>query len=129
MDARASWSSSRQDGSSGTIQSRSTFGAYAFLITFACAFYLSNASLLLGHYDLGWHLAAGDLIRAHAAIPFQDPWSFTLGDKQWFNLSWLWDVIASRLMQSTGIRLSESRSFGDLRLHRRLRCGPALSRL
>ncbi|SFI35029.1 hypothetical protein [Bradyrhizobium sp. Gha] len=103
MDARASWSSSRPDGSSGTIPSRPTFGTYAFLITFACAFYLSNAPLLLGHYDLGWHLAAGDLIRAHAAIPFQDPWSFTLGDKQWFNLSWLWDVIASRLVQSTGL--------------------------
>jgi hypothetical protein len=50
---------------------------------------------------LGWHLAAGDLIRERGHIPFQDPWSFTLGDRQWYNLSWLWDVIASALFQYT----------------------------
>jgi hypothetical protein len=78
------------------------FGIYIFLISFACVYYLSNAELLLGHYDLGWHLAAGDLIRERGNIPFQDPWSFTLADKQWYNLSWLWDVIASVLFQYTG---------------------------
>jgi len=35
------------------------------------------------------------------SIPFQDPWSFTLGDRQWYNLSWLWDVIASVIFQYT----------------------------
>jgi hypothetical protein len=74
-------------------------GIYIFLISFACVYYLSNTPLLLGHWDLGWHLAAGDLIRDRGSIPFQDPWSFTLGDKQWYNLSWLWDVIASVLFQ------------------------------
>jgi hypothetical protein len=80
-----------------------TSGIYIFLISFACIYYVSNAPLLLGHYDLGWHLAAGDLIRDRANVPFQDPWSFTLGHKQWFNLSWLWDVIASGLFQYTGV--------------------------
>jgi len=75
------------------------FGIYVFLISFASVYYLANTSLLLGHYDLGWHLAAGDLIRDRGTIPFQDPWSFTLGDKQWYNLSWLWDVIASVIFQ------------------------------
>ena len=77
-------------------------GIYIFLISFACIYYVSNASLLLEHYDLGWHLAAGDLIRARGSVPFQDPWAFTLGDRQWFNLSWLWDVIASTVLQYTG---------------------------
>lgn len=77
-------------------------GIYLFLITFTCVYYVSNASLLLGHYDLGWHLAAGDLIRDRGHIPFQDPWAFTLGDKQWFNLSWLWDTIASVIFQYSG---------------------------
>ena len=77
-------------------------GIYLFLISFACVYYLSNAELLLGHYDLGWHLAAGDLIRQRGSIPFQDPWSFTLGDRQWYNLSWLWDAIASALFQFAG---------------------------
>ena len=77
-------------------------GLYVFLISFSCVYYLLNASLMLCHYDLGWHLAAGDLIRNQGGIPFQDPWSFTLGDKQWYNLSWLWDVIASVIFQHTG---------------------------
>jgi hypothetical protein len=77
-------------------------GIHIFLISFACVYYVSNAPLLLGHYDLGWHLAAGDLIRERGNVPFQDPWSFTLGDRQWFNLSWLWDVVASILFQYTG---------------------------
>jgi hypothetical protein len=74
-------------------------GVYVFLISFACVYYAINAPALLGHYDLGWHLAAGDLIREQGNIPFQDPWSFTSGGRQWFNLSWLWDVIASVLFQ------------------------------
>jgi hypothetical protein len=76
-----------------------TIGIYVFLIAFTCLYYVSNAPLLLGHYDLGWHLAAGDLIREQGDIPFQDPWSFTSGGRQWYNLSWLWDVIASIVFQ------------------------------
>src|SRR5882724_8224737 len=102
MDALEAWGDSTLDGGAKTISRYfQSFGIYVFLISFACLYYLSNASLLLGHYDLGWHLAAGDLIRDRGKVPFQDPWSFTLGDKQWYNLSWLWDVIASVLFQYT----------------------------
>lgn len=76
---------------------------YIFLMSLACLYYLANARILLGHYDLGWHLAAGDLIRDRGAIPYQDPWAFTLADKQWINLSWLWDVIASVVNEYTGV--------------------------
>jgi hypothetical protein len=79
-----------------------TSGVYIFLISFTCVYYLANTSLLLGHYDLGWHLAAGDLIRERGGVPFQDPWAFTLADRQWYNLSWLWDVIASLVFKYTG---------------------------
>ncbi|HWY61897.1 MAG TPA: hypothetical protein VNW15_08365 [Rhizomicrobium sp.] len=79
-------------------------GIYIFLISSACAYYLLNAQLLLGHYDLGWHLAAGDLIRHQGHIPVQDPWSFTSAGRQWFNLSWLWDVFASALFQYANFR-------------------------
>ena len=96
MDALEAWGAPTFDRGPKTIGSYlQRSGIYIFLISFACVYYLSNASLLLGHYDLGWHLAAGDLIRDRGNIPFQDPWSFTLGDRQWYNLSWLWDVIAS----------------------------------
>ena len=74
-------------------------GIYVFLISVACVYYFANATLMLGHYDLGWHLAAGDLIRDQGHVPFGDPWSFTSAGRQWYNLSWLWDVIASVIFQ------------------------------
>jgi len=102
MDALEAWGGSRFDRAPKTIRAYfQRSGIYIFLISFACVYYLSNGPLLLEHYDLGWHLAAGDLIRDRGNIPFQDPWSFTLGDRQWHNLSWLWDVIASVLFQYT----------------------------
>jgi len=102
MDALEAWGDSKFDRGPKTIRAYfQTSGIYIFLISFACVYYVSNAPLLLDHYDLGWHLAAGDLIRDRGNIPFQDPWSFTLGDRRWFNLSWLWDVTASILFQYT----------------------------
>ena len=103
MDVLKAWGDSRTGMGSTAIRSAfRDLGVYVFLIAFTCVYYLANTSLLLGHFDLGWHLAAGDLIRERGSIPFQDPWSFTLEDKQWYNLSWLWDAIASALVQYTG---------------------------
>jgi hypothetical protein len=76
-------------------------GLTLFLIALTSAYYLLNARILLGHYDLGWHLAAGDLIRAQGKLPLHDPWSFTAGAQPWVNLSWAWDVFASALFQHT----------------------------
>jgi len=103
MNALEAWDDARPDGSVKAIGTQfQGIGLYVFLIAFTSVYYLSNAQFLLSHYDLGWHLAAGDLIRNRGDIPFQDPWSFTLGDRQWYNLSWLWDVLASLLFQYTG---------------------------
>jgi hypothetical protein len=102
MDALEAWGDSQFDRGPTTIRPYlQKSGIYIFLISFACVYYVANGPLLLDHYDLGWHLAAGDLIRERGNIPFQDPWSFTHGDRQWFNLSWLWDVIASVVFQYT----------------------------
>jgi hypothetical protein len=92
-------------------------GPYLFLISFICLFYILNAPVLLSHYDLGWHLAAGDLIRERNGIPLADPWSFTRGDKMWFNLSWLWNALASATFEYTG--------FGGLVLFA-VACGAAI---
>src|ERR1700712_1299624 len=102
MDGREAGSDARFDSASNTIIAHlQRSGIYIFLISFASIYYISNTPFLLGHYDLGWHLAAGDLIRERGNIPFQDPWSFTSGGRQWYNLSWLWDVNASVLFQYT----------------------------
>jgi hypothetical protein len=107
MDALEAWDDRALDRAPRTIghtmrRALRRSGIYIFLTSFVGLFYLSNASILLGHSDLGWHLAAGDLIRERGSIPFQDPWSFTAGDTQWYNLSWLWDVGASLMFQYTG---------------------------
>jgi len=102
MDKQAAWSGSAvDDGPRTTMSYLQRSGIYLFLISFVCVYYVSNGSLMLGHYDLGWHLAAGDLIREQGKIPFHNPWAFTSGDKQWFNLSWLWDVMASIVFEHT----------------------------
>jgi hypothetical protein len=102
MDAQQAWGDSSFDRGSNTITSYlQRSGIYIFLISFVCVYYLSNAPILLGHLDLGWHLAAGDLIRERGSVPLQDPWSFTSDGRQWYNLSWLWDVIASVIFQYT----------------------------
>ena len=101
MDALAAWNGTRLDRTPGTIKP-DQLGIYVFVVALASLYYLANGPILLGHLDLGWHLAAGDFIRDRGSVPFQDPWSFTLGDRQWYNLSWLWDVIASILFQYTG---------------------------
>jgi len=52
--------------------------------------------------DTLWHIASGDLIRASGALPEHDPWSFTAGNEQWYNISWLWDILASYVYQQGG---------------------------
>ena len=102
MSALEVWNALRSEREKPNTAHLGGYSVYIFLISLACLYYAANAQLLLGHYDLGWHLAAGDLIRNRGSIPFQDPWAFTLGDKQWINLSWLWDVIASVVYESAG---------------------------
>jgi hypothetical protein len=102
VSAQETYGGSKLDGDQPRISSYfERFGIHTALIPVLCTYYILNAPQILGHYDLGWHLAAGDLIRERGNVPFQDPWSFTLGDRQWFNASWLWDVIASVVFQYT----------------------------
>src|SRR5689334_2114913 len=103
MDAAEALRGSGTDQGAGTIGPYlRRYGIYIFLISFLCVYYVTNGALMLGHYDLGWHLAAGDVIRQQGHVPLHDPWSFTAADKQWFNLYWLWDVVASFVFQYAG---------------------------
>lgn len=53
--------------------------------------------------DVGWHLAAGDVIRAQLSVPDHDPFAHTTGEARWFNISWGWDVAMSMLQSLTGL--------------------------
>jgi len=65
------------------------------------AFCLANAPVFVDP-DTAWHLAAGDLILAHRHVPLHDSWSFTAGNEDWYNLSWLFDVGASAFFSAGG---------------------------
>jgi hypothetical protein len=77
-------------------------GPLLLIFAATCSFYAVIAPLLVGHTDLGWHLAAGDLIRSEGSVPAHDPWSYTAGATRWYNHTWLWDVLASLLFQHGG---------------------------
>jgi hypothetical protein len=81
-----------------------SWGSLLFCVALVTAANLSFVPILVGHNDLGWHLAAGDLIRASGSIPTTDPWAFTSAGKPWLNLSWAWDAGASALFSATGLR-------------------------
>lgn len=80
------------------------WGCGLLCVSLLVVFALKLGTLLLGHNDLGWHLAAGDLIRETGTLPRHDPWSFTAGAKPWLNLSWGWDVAASALAAAFGLK-------------------------
>lgn len=54
---------------------------------------LAFGSSLFGDGDTGWHLAAGDWILAHRAVPRADPFSFTFAGRPWAAHEWLAEAI------------------------------------
>ncbi|MFV9927300.1 MAG: hypothetical protein AB8V23_01990 [Candidatus Midichloria sp.] len=74
------------------------------LLLFFIAFFLftlSSPPLFLDP-DVAWHIAAGDYITKSKSIPFYDPWSYVGLEQQWYNISWLWDILCSFLNQLVG---------------------------
>ena len=56
--------------------------------------------------DVSWHIAAGQWIIAHRAIPHTDPFSFTWAGKPWVPIEWLAEVLfasAYRLAGYSGV--------------------------
>jgi hypothetical protein len=48
--------------------------------------------VILADPDTGWHIRAGDLLRASDTWPEHDPWSWTAGTHPWRNIAWLPDM-------------------------------------
>jgi hypothetical protein len=72
----------------------------AFIAAFGVALALRRLALM--DPDTGWHIAAGDLIRAKG-VPTENPWTFAADDAHWYNISWLYDIGLSRLHQAGGL--------------------------
>ncbi len=82
--------------------------SYSILIG-SCGLYLLMLLLgitlgggMIGDSDPLWHIATGDWIRAHGALPQTDPFSFTAGDYRWLNIASLWDILFSYVLEHWG---------------------------
>ncbi len=73
----------------------------AFLISFIVIY--AVGSPILQDNDMGWHIAAGDLIRSLGYLPHHDIWSFSGSEQEWYNHSWLWDIILSFVHEKIGL--------------------------
>lgn len=58
----------------------------------------------IGSPDIGFHLAVGRWIADHAAIPHRDPLAYTLPDRPYVDLQWLYDLAVWRLHAAGGPR-------------------------
>jgi hypothetical protein len=53
--------------------------------------------------DTGWHIRAGDWMRAHAQVPTTDIFSFSKEGEAWYAYEWLSEIIFSWLHQAGGL--------------------------
>ena len=63
----------------------------ALCALFAAAYVASDTSLFADG-DTSWHIATGRWILEHGAVPFHDPFSFTMPGKDWHAHEWLAEV-------------------------------------
>lgn len=87
----------------------------AALIGLAAAAYIAFDTSLFADGDTSWHIAAGRWIVANGAIPFSDPFSFSMPGKTWHAHEWLAEVpmaLAFDLAGWRGLALPFMASFG-----------------
>jgi len=54
---------------------------------------VSRAADVLLDPDTYWHIATGEWVLRHAAVPQRDPFSFTMAGAPWIDLEWLSEVL------------------------------------
>src|SRR3954447_8148596 len=67
---------------------------------------LGSSQMIFNDGDVSWHIATGQWILDHRAIPQADPFSFTWAGKPWVPIEWLSEVFyasAYRLAGYSGI--------------------------
>jgi hypothetical protein len=67
---------------------------------------LGSSATLFNDGDVSWHIATGQWILDHRAIPHTDPFSFTWGGRPWVPFEWLSEVLLAgsyRLAGHSGV--------------------------
>src|SRR4051794_36841076 len=78
----------------------------AFVAVLLIPALLGSSLTIFNDGDVSWHIATGQWILDHRAIPHTDPFSFTWAGKPWVAIEWLAEVImgaAYRLDGYSGI--------------------------
>jgi len=86
--------------------SRSASIITLFLAVLVIPAVLGSSQMIFNDGDVSWHIATGQWILDHRAIPTTDPFSFTWAGKPWVPIEWLAEVIyasAYRLAAYSGV--------------------------
>jgi hypothetical protein len=63
---------------------------------------LGSSTTIFDDGDVSWHIATGQWILDHRAIPHTDPFSFTWAGKPWVSFEWLSDVLIATARRIAG---------------------------
>jgi len=63
---------------------------------------LGSSKTIFSDGDVSWHIATGQWILDHRAIPHTDPFSFTWAGKPWVPIEWLAEVIYAAVYRLDG---------------------------
>src|SRR5436305_5177732 len=63
---------------------------------------LGSSQTIFNDGDVSWHIATGEWILDHRAIPHTDPFSFTWAGKPWVPIEWLAEVIMASAYRLAG---------------------------
>lgn len=74
----------------------------AFVAVLLIPAVLGSSSTIFNDGDVSWHIATGEWIIDHRAIPHVDPFSFTWAGKPWVPMEWLADLIYASAYRTGG---------------------------
>src|SRR6185295_540423 len=63
---------------------------------------LGSSATIFNDGDVSWHIATGQWILDHRAIPHTDPFSFTWAGQPWVPFEWLADVLLAAAYRLAG---------------------------
>jgi hypothetical protein len=63
---------------------------------------LGSSATIFNDGDVSWHIATGQWILDHRAIPHSDPFSFTWAGKPWVPIEWLAEVVMAAAYRLAG---------------------------
>jgi hypothetical protein len=72
------------------------------LFALLIAFLFASTPLIFADGDVSWHVASGEWILVHHAVPSTDPFSFTAFGQRWIAQEWLSDVVFALAFRTFG---------------------------